>query len=70
MKPVGSVSVTVTVFSSRSTPRRVRHVMVYWPVLARDEGAAVRQATPRFTAGSEVALTICAMSSTRSSPDE
>ena len=44
--------------------------MVYWPVLPATKLPVCVMVTPRSTAGSEVALTICAMSSTRSAPAE
>ena len=70
VSPAGSVSVTVTVLSSRSMPAALDTVMVYWPVLPATKLPLCVVVTERSTAGSEVALTICAMSSTRSAPAE
>ena len=69
-KPAGSVSVTVTVLSSRSEPAALDTLMVYWPVCPATKVPEWLTVTPRFTAGSDVALTICAINSTRSSPEE
>ena len=45
-------------------------VMVYWPVPPDTNVPVWVIVTPRSTAGSDVALTICAISSTRSAPAE
>ena len=68
--PAGSVAVTVTALSSRSKPAAFDTLMVYCPVCPAVKLPLWLAVMRRFTAGSDVALTTCAMSSTRSAPEE
>jgi hypothetical protein len=70
VRPGGKVSVTVTVLSSRSMPAAFATVIVYAPVPPATNVPLWVLVTLRSTAGSDVALTTWAMSSTRSAPAE
>src|SRR5688572_25866832 len=70
VRPAGNVSTTVIVLSSRSMPAAFDTVIVYVPVPPETKLPVCDFTTDRSTAGSDVALTICAMSNTRSAPAE
>ncbi len=69
-RPAGNVSITVTVLSSRCTPAAFATIRRYVLLAPTVKSPVCVFVNDKSTTGSLVALTTCAVSSTRSPPEE